>query len=72
MLQKFPFSRIDGVHSENGGAGKEKNPAHPMMFKIFLDTTFHVTHQQGGGVDNNHVFWKLQWQELIFHNNFQC
>ena len=50
------------------------------MFKIFVHSTFHVTHQQaivfivgaGGGLDNNYVFQKLQWQELIVHNNFQC
>ena len=51
-----------------------------MMFKIFVDSTFHATHQQaivfivgvgGGGADNNHVFRKLQWQELTLRNNFQ-
>jgi len=52
---------------------------HPTMFKIFVGSKFHVPCQQtivctvgGGVVYNCHVFQKLHWQEVIFHNNFQC
>ena len=52
-----------------------------LKVKIFVGSTFYVLSQQtvvligeGGmrGFYNSHVFQKLHWQAVIFHNNFQC
>ena len=78
MEVKFPLNE---AQSRCGHASIKKNPVHPTMFKIFVGSTFYVSCQQtvvligeGGmrGFYNSHVFQKLHWQAVIFHNNFQC
>ena len=63
---KFPFNE---AQSRCGHAGINKNPGHPTMFKIFVESTFYVPCQQNavfnegeGGMRNfynSHVFQKV-------------